>query len=235
MNDAPGVAQDERSGFARPDDHTPHLLGHGPVPVTGSHQPEAHARLEALYDEHARSVLRYARRRLPREDAEDVVCDVFLVAWRRLDDIPELELAWLLGVARRTVANRLRSERRSGDLLSRVRLHARRSVPDHAPSVDTGDQISRAFQQLSTTDQDVLRLVVTEGLTSAELGVALGCSTNTASTRARRARERLAALLGPDADEAAEDHDRPGAADPADPRTTRHRTHDERIPHGQQA
>lgn len=200
--------------------------------MTARHQPEAHARLEALYDEHARSVLRYARRRLPREDAEDVVCDVFLVAWRRLDDIPELELAWLLGVARRTVANRLRSERRSGDLLSRVRLHARRSVPDHAPSVDTVDQISRAFQQLSTTDQDVLRLVVTEGLTSAELGVALGCSTNTASTRARRARERLAALCGSDADEA---DDQAGTAGPAGPRTTRHRTHDERIPHGQQA
>jgi RNA polymerase sigma-70 factor (ECF subfamily) len=34
------------------------------------------------------------------------VGDVFLVVWRRLEEVPEDPLPWLLGVARRALANR---------------------------------------------------------------------------------------------------------------------------------
>ena len=65
--------------------------------------------------EHGRDVLAYALRRAAGpEDAADVVAETFLIAWRRLSDIPagaEARL-WLYGVARHTLANQRRGERR---------------------------------------------------------------------------------------------------------------------------
>jgi RNA polymerase sigma-70 factor, ECF subfamily len=44
---------------------------------------------------------RYLRRRTDPATADDVLGDVLLVLWRRLDDVPvELPLAWAYGVAR---------------------------------------------------------------------------------------------------------------------------------------
>lgn len=64
----------------------------------------------ALYDAHYSAVRAYAWRRDPAF-ADDVVSETFLVAWRRLDDIPaEASLSWLLGVSR----NALLTIRRGG-------------------------------------------------------------------------------------------------------------------------
>jgi RNA polymerase sigma-70 factor, ECF subfamily len=64
------------------------------------------ARFEDLYSAHAGGLLGFARRRLGASEADDLVADVFLVAWRRLGDVPGDPLPWLLGVARRVLANR---------------------------------------------------------------------------------------------------------------------------------
>ena len=50
---------------------------------------DAQARFEALYREHGGAVRRYVRRRSEAQSADDVVADVFVVAWRRLGDIPD--------------------------------------------------------------------------------------------------------------------------------------------------
>jgi RNA polymerase sigma-70 factor, ECF subfamily len=62
------------------------------------HDPDE--RFTALYDRHYRSVLGYTLLRAGQDAAEDVVSETFLVAWRRLDDLPDPPLPWLLGVAR---------------------------------------------------------------------------------------------------------------------------------------
>ena len=69
-------------------------------------------RFEALFRAHRPQVLAYARRRVDAATAEDVVADAFLVCWRRLDDVPPEALPWLLGVARRCLANRVRGDAR---------------------------------------------------------------------------------------------------------------------------
>jgi RNA polymerase sigma factor (sigma-70 family) len=78
-----------------------------------------------LYDEHGRDVMAYALRRAAEpQDAADVVAETFLVAWRRLHDVPaglDARL-WLFGVARRILANHQRGERR------RARLRAELAV-----------------------------------------------------------------------------------------------------------
>ena len=70
----------------------------------GDQSPTGRSRFEALYATEGRRVLAYALRRTAQPaDAADVLAEVFLVAWRRLDDVPagaEARL-WLYGVARR--------------------------------------------------------------------------------------------------------------------------------------
>src|SRR6266508_6279372 len=84
----------------------------------------ATARFRALYDAEAVRLVGYVARRLVDPTAApDVVADVFMVAWRRVDDVPpggEARL-WLYGVARRMLANWRRGEQRRDRLSSRLR------------------------------------------------------------------------------------------------------------------
>ena len=114
----------------------------------------------------------------------------FAVAWRRFADAPEeeLRLAWLYAIAARVLANQRRSIRRLIALRSRLR-----TLPHPEPSdcVEL-DEVLEALRQLRSDEQEILRLAAWEGLTSAELAVALGCSENAAAIRLHRARKRLA-------------------------------------------
>lgn len=69
-----------------------------------------------------RPVMAYLLRRADRETAIDVAAETFLVAWRRIDDIPEGDQArlWLYGVARRVLANQRRSRGRFRSMTERV-------------------------------------------------------------------------------------------------------------------
>jgi RNA polymerase sigma-70 factor, ECF subfamily len=119
---------------------------------------------------------------------------VFLVAWRRLDDVPDDALPWLFGVARRVLAN----ERRSAD--RRAALE-RRVASDVALGVDTGDRMGdagllrEALAGLSENHREALMLVAWHGLTGARAARAAGCSPATFAVRLHRARSRLAAHL----------------------------------------
>lgn len=79
-------------------------------------------RFRGVFARQYRAVLAYALRRASEADAHDVVADTFLVAWRRLRDVPagDAELPWLLGVARRTLANQRRAKLRAARLADRL-------------------------------------------------------------------------------------------------------------------
>ena len=70
-------------------------------------------RFEALYLQHYPAIYAYVRRRLVGLAAEvtDVVADVFSVAWRRLDEVPDApeDRLWLYAVARRCVGIELKT------------------------------------------------------------------------------------------------------------------------------
>src|SRR5437868_15407630 len=69
-------------------------------------------RFEQLYTDNVDAIRAYVRRRAPEEMVDDVVADVFLVCWRRLDVVPEEALPWLYAVARNTLANERRRRTR---------------------------------------------------------------------------------------------------------------------------
>ena len=77
-------------------------------------------RFRALFAAHRSAVLAYARRRVDPDAAADVVAETFLVAWRRLDAVPDDALPWLYGVARKVVGNQRRAQRRSQALVERL-------------------------------------------------------------------------------------------------------------------
>jgi RNA polymerase sigma-70 factor (ECF subfamily) len=54
------------------------------------------------------------------ERAKDVAAETFLIAWRRLEDVPREPAPWLLGVARKVIAGQLRTDARRDALAARL-------------------------------------------------------------------------------------------------------------------
>jgi RNA polymerase sigma factor (sigma-70 family) len=162
-------------------------------------------RFEQVYRQYHGAVLGYALRRADTpEDAADIIAETFLIAWRRLDDVPAGEAArpWLYGVARRVLANHRRGEHRREALGERLRSELAASgaatMPPRTQSID------RALAALPERDREILTLAGWEGLDPRQIAVALGCSRNAARIRLHRARRRFAAALAAGADPAAQ-------------------------------
>jgi RNA polymerase sigma factor (sigma-70 family) len=164
------------------------------------------ARFRGVYHANYHRVLGYLLRRTgSREDAEDVVAETFLTAWRRLEQMPPGSGAqpWLYGIARYALANHQRGERRRGRLTGR--LHGVVALPS-AHFAEPDNEVARvaaAFARLRADDREVLALVAWEELDPGEIATVLGCSRNAARIRLHRARRRLAReLRGNDVDPA---------------------------------
>jgi RNA polymerase sigma-70 factor (ECF subfamily) len=152
------------------------------------------ARFDALYREHSGAVKRYVLRRFDAQSADDVVADVFVICWRRLADVPDDPLPWLLAVARNVLANRRRRDARQS-ALARV-LGFQRPLAAAAPcDVAPGAEVWRALAALSQRDRELLLLVAWEGLSTARAARVLGLRANTCSARLSRARRRFARAL----------------------------------------
>ena len=153
-------------------------------------------RFTRLYRGNYRAIHAYAYRRLrDRDSAADMAAEVFTIAWRRLDVVPNEPLPWLYAVA------------------FRVLMAARRALPPLADSVDGLDlasdsdlagayeareelrRVAQALDRLSVTDRQVLLITAWEGLSGEDLATALGCGRTAAAVRLHRARRRLNTLL----------------------------------------
>ncbi len=145
-------------------------------------------RFEALFNEHATAVHRYVRRRAHEADVEDVVADVFVVAWRKFDEIPkDFEQPWLFRTAWNVLANR----HRKFIELPFEQLPDTPEAGDIAESVLEDLTLRAAWNTLSARDREVLRLVAWEGLNGTELAESLGISVSGAGVALSRARERF--------------------------------------------
>ncbi|MFI6280083.1 RNA polymerase sigma factor [Streptomyces sp. NPDC050988] len=145
-----------------------------------------------LYRQHHKAVTNYVLRRTSADEVADVVSEVFLTVWRRLDEIPTAkELPWLYGVARRTLANTHRAQQRRDTLAEMLATQPQRDAEDCAETVVVDLSLARAFDALSDTDKEVLRLTVWEELTARQAALVLGCTAATFHVRLHRARARL--------------------------------------------
>jgi RNA polymerase sigma-70 factor (ECF subfamily) len=153
-------------------------------------------RFRRLYGAHHLEIHAYLRRRADTETALDALAETFLVVWRRIDTVPTGDDArpWIYGVARKTLANQRRSQRRS------QALHEKLVDQDSNPTTDPATVVVRnaeawdvldAMDRLRDDDREVLRLVAWEDLPHDEIAEILNCSTHAVDQRLVRAKKRL--------------------------------------------
>ena len=173
-------------------------------------------RFDALFEAYSADVVAYcAWRAGSLGDAQDAVAEVFLTAWRRLDDVPGGDAArvWLYATARRVLANQRRSTRRRDALAERLALA---TPPQEPPSDPEESLVQEALGRLGSLDREVLLLSEWEGLSPAQIASVLRCPKVTARGRLHRARRRFRSIFEElAAGEPRERHDRPAAEVPA--------------------
>jgi RNA polymerase sigma-70 factor (ECF subfamily) len=169
-------------------------------------EAEPERQFEALVGPHFetlhRAALRLTRR---RQDAEDLVQEVCLRAYRELARLESLEsvCAWLLRVQYRIFVDGVRKRVRArtdaaygGELCDA--LASDEPGPEELTSAAyTQERLDKAWAQL-TVEQRALLALHAEGYGLAELEKITGKNRNLLSARLHRARGRLAKLIGDD-------------------------------------
>ncbi|MFC4009879.1 RNA polymerase sigma factor [Nonomuraea purpurea] len=171
---APGGALDDADGFAE---------------VFGAYFGEIHA---------------YVAQRLGPDNAEDIVAEAFLTAFRKrkqYDPDRAGVRAWLYGIVTNLIGKHRRLEARTLRALGRCGLEA--DAPGHEDAValrvsaqSLRPELAAALAGLDRRDRDVLLLVALAGLSHDEIATALGIPYGTVGSRLNRARKKLRARLG---------------------------------------
>jgi len=152
-------------------------------------------RFEALYTGSYQEISGYVRRRVPPDAADDVVAQVFTVAWRRFGQVPgpPQDRLWLFGVARNCAAEHHRAATRR--LRLRTRLSQEPAAVAHVPGPGGPDHdpgpVLAALASLKPRDREALQLVLWDELSHTEAAAVLGCTVNAFELRYRRARNRV--------------------------------------------
>lgn len=169
----------------------PRVLPHTDVPVIGDRAaatrfPAGHAAEDGelvraartgdesafarLYDRYARMVHGVLIARVPRQDVEDLVQDVFLTAWRRLDDLrdPAAFGGWIAMIARNRATD---AHRRGAD---HVELPPDLQSPGTAGAEAEAHAALDAIRALPDAYRETLTLRLVEGLTGPEIAARTG-------------------------------------------------------------
>jgi RNA polymerase sigma factor (sigma-70 family) len=154
---------------------------------------DAH-RFTGMYDGCRQRVWAYVVSRAGRQVADEVVSETFAIAWRRLDDVPEPALPWLLGVARNVLRDNIRAETRREALNAELRAWTEGDVADQ---VTERLGVLRALAELPEDDREVLLLIAWQGLSPKDAARVVGCSSAAFRVRLHRARKRLKQAMEP--------------------------------------
>jgi len=159
-------------------------------------------RFERIYQAYHREVYAYFRRRTSPSAAQEGAAETFLLAWRRLDKVPDGDgtLPWLYASARRVLANQRRASRRFARLLARVGGLAAADPPRPENIVlrhEADQEVLNALDLLRPGDRELLRLAVWEEVPHEQLAQMYHCTPHAVSQRIHRATGRLARHLAP--------------------------------------
>ena len=176
------------------------------TPETEPRQLAAEARDRVRFEEEALDladqVYRVARRLVSsREEAEDILQDVFIQVWRRAKDFDEKRgrpFTWLVTLARSRAIDRLRQlgsrERLALSAIDFVGDVASSPVRDALRS-EQRQIVAGALSELSEEQRRALTLAYFEGLTQSEIAARLRSPLGTVKTRMRAGMIRLRELL----------------------------------------
>ena len=137
------------------------------------------------------------RSHMPKEDAEEVVSDVFLAAWNQAADLqPGHVKQWLGAVARHKAKNRLRLMGCDLPLEEDVL-----EIPDDFTPVTKAEraeerrQVRQAVNSLGEPDREIFLRHYFFGQTVVQIGVSMHLNESTIKTKLRRGRRKLKELL----------------------------------------
>lgn len=152
-------------------------------------------RFDELYRATRKDVLAYLTRRTgDPEQAADMLADTYLIAWSKLDHVPDGDQGrlWLFGVAR-NILLRGADRRRSHDVLVerlgaelKIILSASAPVDDHRANA-----LRDGVASLPDKEREILLLTAWEGLTPREIAAVTGTSANLVRVRLAHARSKL--------------------------------------------
>ena len=137
-----------------------------------------------------------------REEAEDVLQEVFLQVWRRAGDFDEARgraFTWLVTIARSRALDRLRSagsRTRLAEEAAQVPQDEFGDAEVDAVNSEAGSIVRKALAELPEEQQKTLFLAYFEGLTQTEIAARLGDPLGTVKTRMRSGMIKLRELLG---------------------------------------
>ncbi len=163
---------------------------------------ERRARFEAIWAEHSLKVRAYCIRRVASHDADDVAAEIFLVIWRRIDEIPPppKTLLYIYGIAGKVVSNYTRSFRRKSRLDEKLRNLGVAPPVDPAflvvQSSDDAD-VAAAVRNLSRRDREIVMLYAWEDLPRNDIAEIMGMTRSAVDQRIHRSYQRLARALQP--------------------------------------
>ena len=154
---------------------------------------ERRAAIDDWFRVYGARVFAYLLHRTDPQTAQDLLQEVFVTAFGKVEQIPDPPLGWLFGTARRHLANRYRGFRRHDELINRV-------IENVGADADSEEyELKHAFAHclatLAVADREVLTLTGWYDLTPSQAAEALGCSASTYAVRLHRARRRLADAL----------------------------------------
>ena len=154
-------------------------------------------RFVELWRQYGPRVLAYALRHVDPDSAQDVLSETFLTAWRRLADVPNQPLPWLLVVARNTIANVRRSSARQARLVTELERLQQVAEPAAAADVPLTQReaVLARLAELTPREREALLLVTWDGLSPKQASTVADCSLPAFHVRLFRARQRLQAGL----------------------------------------
>jgi RNA polymerase sigma-70 factor, ECF subfamily len=150
-----------------------------------------------LYDRYAPAVYRYIRFRVKSDaDAEEIVSDVFIRAWKALPKYKWKGVpfnAWLFRIAYNLIVDRSRPKKFSfAELSSWFTSNGHHEYE----LIEDRDVISRAFGSLSYEEQVILYLSFYESYTNKEIAEVIGKTMSATGVAKFRALKRLSQILG---------------------------------------
>jgi RNA polymerase sigma-70 factor (ECF subfamily) len=151
-------------------------------------------RFRSMYASTRPRLISYAiRRTRSPEDAADAIAEVFAIAWRRFDVVPEDDrnILWLYATARQVIANSSRRQRNRTQVMERLRHEAAVSLRGPPSSHEDALVAAAVLSQMPEDDREILMLTAWEGLDTRQLACLLGCTNTAARIRLHRARNRL--------------------------------------------
>ena len=152
-----------------------------------------------LYHRYHAAVCRFLAARASAAQVEDLAAETFLIAWRRAGSVPDMQLPWLLHVARNCLANDRRTVQRAGALVDHLGHVACFDAPGADGDLERREQqraVLEGLAGLSALDRELLLLHLWDDLRPREIAVVLDLSAIVVRARLSRALRRLQKTVG---------------------------------------